>query len=107
MRITITTAHCDLAEADHLAVRRRAAFALGRFATRIEALSLRISDVNGPRGGIGFRCLARVRLRGAPSEIIANAASDDGLQSALLALERARSGVAHAIDRVLAMQGRS
>ena len=107
MRITITTVHCDLTDAGQVTVRRRAAFALGRFSTRIEALSLRISDVNGPRGGVGFRCLARVRLRGAASEIIANAASDDAVQCALLALERARSGVAHAVDRVLAVQGRN
>lgn len=106
MRLIIHTVHCALPEADHQALRRRAAYALGRFSTRVGALSLRISDVNGPRGGIGFTCLARVRLRGSAAEIIANAASDRALQSALLAMERARSGVAHAVDRALAMQGR-
>lgn len=107
MRLTIHAVHCVLSEEDHLTLRRRAAYALGRFSTRIEALSLRITDVNGPRGGVGFTCLARVRLRGSTSEIIANAASDRALQSALLALERVRSGVAHAVDRALAMQGRT
>ena len=107
MRLTIHAVHCALPEDDHLTLRRRAAFALGRFATRVEAISLRITDINGPRGGVGFTCLARVRLRGWATEIIATAASDRALQSAMLAMERVRSGVAHAVDRTLAMQGRA
>lgn len=35
---------------------RRIRFALGRFASRIRRLSVRLIDVNGPRGGIDKRC---------------------------------------------------
>ncbi len=35
---------------------RRLRFALGRFATRIERLTARVADVNGPRGGVDKTC---------------------------------------------------
>jgi len=41
-------------------VRRRAHFSLGRFAGRIRSLSIRLADVNGPRGGIDKLCDVRV-----------------------------------------------
>ncbi|MBA3847867.1 MAG: HPF/RaiA family ribosome-associated protein, partial [Planctomycetes bacterium] len=82
MRITIHHRLSEITEAGALELRRRAAFALGRFATRIEALSLRIRDVNGPRGGVGFSCLARVRLRRPATEIVASADAEDPLLGA-------------------------
>jgi len=37
-------------------VERRLAFALGRFGSRIADVSVRLADLNGPRGGIDTRC---------------------------------------------------
>ena len=45
---------------DH--IERRLRFALGRFAARIARLTVRLSDVNGPRGGIDKRCRIAVAL---------------------------------------------
>ena len=39
---------------------RRVHFSLGRFAGRIRRLSVRIADVNGPRGGVDKSCHIRV-----------------------------------------------
>jgi putative sigma-54 modulation protein len=41
-------------------ITRRVHFSLGRFAGRIRSLSLRLADVNGPRGGVDQRCDVRV-----------------------------------------------
>src|SRR5512147_2384561 len=41
---------------------RRLRFALGRFATRIERLTARVADVNGPRGGVDKTCQVVVTL---------------------------------------------
>lgn len=41
-------------------IRRRIQFSLGRFAGRIKSLSIRLADVNGPRGGVDKCCNIRV-----------------------------------------------
>ena len=37
-------------------VKRRIHFALGRFAGRIKSVSVRLTDLNGPRGGVDKSC---------------------------------------------------
>ncbi|MBX6313964.1 MAG: HPF/RaiA family ribosome-associated protein, partial [Isosphaeraceae bacterium] len=41
---------------------RRLRFALGRFMRRIDRVIVRLSDINGPRGGVDKRCLILVTL---------------------------------------------
>lgn len=43
-------------------ITRRLHFALGRFAPRISRLSVHLTDVNGPRGGVDKRCRITVGL---------------------------------------------
>lgn len=43
-------------------VRERFEFALGRFAGRVQSVTIRLGDVNGPRGGVDKTCAATVRL---------------------------------------------
>ena len=43
-------------------IERRLRFALGRFAARIRRLTVRLTDVNGPRRGIDKRCRIAVAL---------------------------------------------
>lgn len=52
--------HLDDALKDH--AERRLKFALGRFAARIRRLTVRLTDVNGPRGGLDKRCRIAVSL---------------------------------------------
>lgn len=40
---------------------------LGKFAASIERISVRITDVNGPKGGVDHRCVVKVVLGGLPS----------------------------------------
>ena len=41
---------------------RRLWFALGRFAHRIDRVSVHIGDTNGPKGGLDKQCRVRARL---------------------------------------------
>src|SRR4051812_22926701 len=45
---------------DHIECRLR--FVLGRFAARIHRMTVRLTDVNGPRGGLHERCRIAVAL---------------------------------------------
>lgn len=43
---------------------------LGKFAASIERISVRLSDVNGPKGGIDHKCLIKTVLAGLPSVVV-------------------------------------
>ncbi len=51
-------------------VRARLGVALAPWARRIDIVSVRFDDVNGPRGGIDIVCRAKVVLRGMRSIIV-------------------------------------
>ncbi|WP_437956591.1 hypothetical protein WME76_35165 [Sorangium sp. So ce119] len=50
-------------------MRQTLAAKLGRFAPRIERLTVRFTDVNGPRGGVDVACDVKVVLSGRPSVV--------------------------------------
>ncbi|WP_438024630.1 hypothetical protein [Sorangium sp. So ce233] len=56
-------------EATRAHVRQSLAAKLGRFAPRIERLTVRFTDVNGPRGGVDVACDVKVVLSGRPSVV--------------------------------------
>jgi hypothetical protein len=56
--------------ADRAYLRRKLGMKLGKFARAIECVSVRITDVNGPRGGIDKVCRIKVVLSGLPSVVI-------------------------------------
>ena len=51
-------------------LRQKLAARLAKFAPSIERVSVRIEDVNGPRGGVDKRCRVKVVLSGLPSVAI-------------------------------------
>ena len=51
-------------------IRRKLGMKLGKFATAIERLSVRVTDTNGPRGGIDQVCSVKVVISGLPSVVI-------------------------------------
>jgi hypothetical protein len=51
-------------------IRKRLGSGLGRYADRIERLTIRFEDVNGPRGGVDILCRAKVVLSSLPSVIV-------------------------------------
>lgn len=56
MKIIIRTRGLELPESDYDFVRRRIRFALGRFSPRIRDVTVRFTDINGPRGGVDTHC---------------------------------------------------
>jgi len=79
---------------------RRLYFALGRFGPAIDHVSVRVGDINGPRGGIDKHCQIVVTLRASGSNPIAVHDNDEDLRAAVArASNRAGRTVARAIER--------
>ena len=84
----------DLDDDEQASVRRKLGMKLGKFATSIERISVRVTDVNGPRGGVDQLCNVKVVLSGLPSVVIQrrhvalHAAIDDALRATERAVRR-------------------
>jgi ribosomal subunit interface protein len=68
MQLDIRIQKVDLPKEVNRYIERRLRFSLGRFMARIRSVTLRILDINGPRGGADKRCRIAVRL--IPSDVI-------------------------------------
>ena len=81
----------SLDEDDRAYIRRRLGEKLGKYASSIERVTVRVRDVNGPRGGIDLLCRVKVVLSGLPSVVVEHQAAvlKPALTRALTAAERA------------------
>lgn len=81
----------ELDDDDHALIRRKLGMKLGKFATSIERVSLRVTDTNGPRGGVDQVCNVKVVLSGLPSVVVErrHAAWHAAIDVALRATEQA------------------
>jgi putative sigma-54 modulation protein len=84
----------DLADAVRRYTARRIRFALGRFASRVGRIVVRISDVNGTRGGVDQCC--HVRAECLPSGKVVLQQVDADL---FAAIDRATERVAQTFKR--------
>ena len=90
--------HVRLVGGAEQGIERRLRFALGRFASRIRRLRVRLTDVNGPRGGLDKRCRIAVDLipRGM---VMVEGAGDDPFALVAGAAKRASRAVRRALER--------
>jgi hypothetical protein len=79
-------------------VRERLEFALGRFSGRVRSLSVRCTDVNGPRGGHDKKCRIHVRLEHPSRTILIEDIDVDPATVIRRAALRTARTVARAID---------
>ena len=81
----------ELDDDDQAFIRRKLGMKLGKFATSIERVSVRVTDTNGPRGGVDQVCNVKVVLSGLPSVVIErrHAALHAAIDVALRATEQA------------------
>lgn len=75
---------------------RRLRFALGSASHKVHSVVIRLTDQNGPRGGIDKRCAVRATLHEAPLVIIVQDEAD-----LYVAIDRAVDRVARTIARRL------
>ncbi|MGE3959720.1 MAG: HPF/RaiA family ribosome-associated protein [Vicinamibacterales bacterium] len=77
---------------------KRLEFALGRFAGRVRTLTVRLKDLNGPRGGADKHCQISVRLD-RPKRVIVIEDVDSQPEAAITrAAERAARAVSRAVQ---------
>ena len=94
--VPLVPAHIRVLEADltkdqRTYLRKKLGMKLGKFARSIERVSVRVKDVNGPRGGIDHVCRIKVVLSGLPSVVYEakDESLDAAIGSALVGTERA------------------
>jgi len=80
----------DLSREERDLIRQRLGAKLGKHAPSIERVSVRVLDVNGPRGGVDKLCRIKVVLTGLPSVLYESRAAflKDALNDALAGTER-------------------
>lgn len=79
VHIRVLGAALDTEDREHIA--RKLGMRLAKFASSIERVSVRVSDVNGPKGGVDHKCLIKVTLSGLPSVVVER--QDSALQRAV------------------------
>ena len=77
--------------------RRRLEYALGCFSSRVRSVTVRLADVNGPRGGVDKKCAVAVRLD-RPKRLIV---IEDIDADPAIAIDRAADRVARAVVRAV------
>jgi ribosome-associated translation inhibitor RaiA len=78
---------------------RRIHFHLSRFGHEISSVLVRISDVNGPKGGVDKQCQVTVRGRRL-SDVIIDDLSGDAYSAIDMAVERVSRAVGRELERV-------
>lgn len=73
---------------------RRLRFALGPASSRLRSVAIRLTDVNGPRGGVDKCCTIRALVPGAPPVVIAQYETD-----IYVAIDRAADRAARSLAR--------
>lgn len=98
MKIELRISNLETSAALEAHVERKLDFLVQRFAGRIERVVVRLSDENGPRGGVDKRCRIAVRLADVPG-VLVEATSDDPYVAVTRAAARLHEQIARAIQR--------
>jgi putative sigma-54 modulation protein len=94
MKIDIETSDFPLTKALHSHAERRLRSAVNRGGERIRKIAMRLSDVNGPRGGADKRCRLQVVLTGLPDVVVEDTQAD-----LYVAIDRATDRAGRALVR--------
>ncbi|PKO84365.1 MAG: 30S ribosomal protein S30 [Betaproteobacteria bacterium HGW-Betaproteobacteria-11] len=78
-------------------VARRLAYALNHGRDMVTRIVVRLSDINGPRGGVDKCCSIEVRLNGVPPIVVEDVQAD-----LYVAIDRAVERIGRTLDRRLA-----
>lgn len=99
MLIDIRTTGFELTPGLREHTERRLAFALDRARYDVRKIAVRLSDINGPRGGLDKRCRIQIALSGRQDVVIEDTESD--LYVAIdRAIDRSSRSVARQLGRM-------
>lgn len=101
MQVDIQARGFALTEALRSHCERRMRFAIGPGASRLQGVTVRMADENGPRGGVDKRCTVKAVMPGAPAIVIAQ---DD--VDLYVAIDRAADRLSRTLSRRLARSWR-
>lgn len=101
MQIAIQARGFSLTEALEKHVKNRVGFTFSRAASRVRRVHVRLSDLNGPRGGVDKCCLIEVRLDGLAAIVV-----DDVQPDIYTAINRAAGRAARTVLRRLSLMNR-
>jgi len=96
MRLSVRTLGMETTDAIRDHVERRVRFAVGRFGDRLEEVSVRLGDANGPRGGTDKTCRLVATLGGTGQVVVEDADAD-----LYVAVDRATSRLGRAVGRAV------
>jgi len=88
-----------------LYIERRIYFALSRFTHQIRTITVRLQDINGPKGGNDKKCQIVIRLKS--KTLILEGLEDNFFTAVDLTAARAQRGVSREIDRMKDFKTRS
>lgn len=106
MNIDIWMKRVDVDETARTQVERRLLFRLDRFSSRIDGIKVRITDINGPRGGVDTVCRIDIRLR-PTGNVFVEDVDADVFAAVDRASDRAARQTARAIKRMQRFERRS
>jgi len=102
MQIDIQSRGFSLTDALHNYAQRRVHFAMSYCSGHINRVDIRLSDINGPRGGKDKCCHIQIALAGLPNVVVEDTEVD--MYAAIdRAIDRARRTVVRRIDRQLTL----
>ena len=96
MRISVRSQGMETTAAIQDHVERRVLFAVGRFAPRVEEVSVRLGDANGPRGGNDKTCRAVATVSGVGQVFVEDVDAD-----LYAAVDRAASRLGRTVSRAV------
>ena len=99
MQIDIQARNFSLTDALRSHAERRLRFALACCDDHIQRVVMRLSDINGPRGGADKRCHLQVVLDGLPDVVVEDIEAD-----LYIAIDRATDRAGRTVGRRLARQ---
>jgi len=98
MKLELRSKGVPMTEGLRAFIERKLRFAMGRFAHRIQRVRVRLTDVNGPRGGEDIECHIRAHL-GAAGSFSIHELERDTFAAVSRASERAHQQLARQLER--------
>lgn len=98
MKIDITMQQSGSNQKISRKIARKARLALSRFETSIQAITIRITDTNGPKGGIDIRCVVAMKLISV-GEIVVRGEGENVFSALKQCLSRADKTINRSLER--------